>query len=316
MNKIFLDYGHGGSDPGSVANGYKEKDLTLKFGLKVAEKLRKKGFVVGESRTTDIYVDLDSRGRMMKGYDYGISIHLNAGGGLGYEFLVPIKENLCKIERLMDEAFKPLGANTRSSRCYSKEYYTKKKYPRSFDGYNFGESYNLTDWFSICRESWAVGTSADIFEMAFIDNKADLDNFLSKMDLYADAIVSVLCKAFNVADGESMPVPQPEPDTPKQVDNILGMGDTFKFQGTFSAEDVLIVDGIWCVLNSRIGGYIPCKYVTRTDVYGNVLPDQDMRKRGDFFIVEGTFTTAGWNGKHIKVKEWNLWVNPELLLEV
>lgn len=31
MTKIFIDPGHGGSDPGAVGNGLQEKDLTLKI---------------------------------------------------------------------------------------------------------------------------------------------------------------------------------------------------------------------------------------------------------------------------------------------
>lgn len=35
MVKIFIDPGHGGNDPGAVANGLKEKDLTLKIAKKI-----------------------------------------------------------------------------------------------------------------------------------------------------------------------------------------------------------------------------------------------------------------------------------------
>ena len=33
---VLLDPGHGGYDPGAVANGLREKDLNLKLALKVA----------------------------------------------------------------------------------------------------------------------------------------------------------------------------------------------------------------------------------------------------------------------------------------
>lgn len=39
--KLFIDPGHGGTDPGSLGNGLKEKDLTLKIALEVRKILAK-----------------------------------------------------------------------------------------------------------------------------------------------------------------------------------------------------------------------------------------------------------------------------------
>ena len=33
MSKVFIGVGHGGADPGAVANGFKEKDLNLVIAL-------------------------------------------------------------------------------------------------------------------------------------------------------------------------------------------------------------------------------------------------------------------------------------------
>ena len=44
MLKIFIDPGHGGSDPGAISSSGKyEKDLTLKIALKVKDCLKEKG---------------------------------------------------------------------------------------------------------------------------------------------------------------------------------------------------------------------------------------------------------------------------------
>jgi len=87
--KVFLDPGHGGSDSGAVANGLKEKDLTLKIAKATEKYLKEKyeGVTVKMSRTGDSYPSLSARAKAANdwGADYYVSIHINAGGGTGFE---------------------------------------------------------------------------------------------------------------------------------------------------------------------------------------------------------------------------------------
>lgn len=88
MVKIFIDPGHGGSDPGAVANGLKEKDLTLKISKKIRDILKGyNGVTVKLSRENDKTLSLKQRTDMANkwGADYLISVHVNAGGGTGFE---------------------------------------------------------------------------------------------------------------------------------------------------------------------------------------------------------------------------------------
>ena len=52
---IFLDAGHGGSDPGAVYNAGRKRNDTLSLTLAVGEILESYGFRVIYSRTEDIY---------------------------------------------------------------------------------------------------------------------------------------------------------------------------------------------------------------------------------------------------------------------
>src|SRR5690606_13743625 len=63
--KVFLDPGHGGSDSGAVANGLKEKDLTLKIAKATEKYLKEKyeGVTVKMSRTGDSYPSLSARAK-------------------------------------------------------------------------------------------------------------------------------------------------------------------------------------------------------------------------------------------------------------
>ncbi|MED1481558.1 N-acetylmuramoyl-L-alanine amidase [Bacillus altitudinis] len=86
--KIMIDPGHGGHDPGAAANGLKEKDLVLKIAKKTKAILEKVyGASVKLTRSTDVYIDLSQRARLANnwGADYFASIHINAGGGTGFE---------------------------------------------------------------------------------------------------------------------------------------------------------------------------------------------------------------------------------------
>src|SRR5699024_10534038 len=88
MVKIFIDPGHGGRDGGAAANGLKEKNVTLKIAKKIRNRLKKyKNVKVKMSRTGDSYPSLSKRARMANnwGADLFLSIHINSGGGVGYE---------------------------------------------------------------------------------------------------------------------------------------------------------------------------------------------------------------------------------------
>lgn len=89
MSKIYLDPGHGGTDPGAVGNGLQEKNVTLAISLKVRDILNRdyEGHSIRMSRTTDVTRSLAQRTNDANswGADYFVSIHINAGGGTGYE---------------------------------------------------------------------------------------------------------------------------------------------------------------------------------------------------------------------------------------
>lgn len=78
--KVFIDAGHGGSDPGALCFGYRESDLNLQVAKKVESKLKSKGIDVKMSRTSDIYYSLSERAEMANDYgaDAFVSIHQNS----------------------------------------------------------------------------------------------------------------------------------------------------------------------------------------------------------------------------------------------
>ncbi len=89
MVKIFIDPGHGGTDPGAVGNGIQEKNITLQISNKLREILVNEyvGVTVRMSRSGDETVSLNQRTNMANqwGADFLYSIHINSGGGTGYE---------------------------------------------------------------------------------------------------------------------------------------------------------------------------------------------------------------------------------------
>ncbi|HAG42568.1 MAG TPA: hypothetical protein DCL31_03285, partial [Clostridium sp.] len=81
--KVFIDPGHGGSDPGAIGlNKLTEKEVTLAVGMKVKSKLEAQGIKVQISRTTDVFVDLSPRAQIANifGADAFVSIHNNSFG--------------------------------------------------------------------------------------------------------------------------------------------------------------------------------------------------------------------------------------------
>ena len=87
VKKVFLGVGHGGTDPGAVANGLKEKDVNLGIALAAQKELERSGVEVKLSRYRD---EDDTRAEEIRecnayGPDLAVDVHNNAGGGDGFE---------------------------------------------------------------------------------------------------------------------------------------------------------------------------------------------------------------------------------------
>ncbi|MBT2688250.1 N-acetylmuramoyl-L-alanine amidase [Bacillus sp. ISL-47] len=89
MVKVFIDPGHGGTDPGAVGNGLQEKNITLQIATRIKDilTLEYDNVSIRMSRTGDQTVSLTERTNAANawGADFFLSVHINAGGGTGYE---------------------------------------------------------------------------------------------------------------------------------------------------------------------------------------------------------------------------------------
>jgi N-acetylmuramoyl-L-alanine amidase len=88
---VVVDPGHGGHDPGATGQGLAEKTLTLALGKHLHDALLRDFDVRVElTRSTDVFVELDRRAAFAneRGADYFVSVHINSGGGTGYEDFV------------------------------------------------------------------------------------------------------------------------------------------------------------------------------------------------------------------------------------
>ncbi len=90
--KVFIDPGHGGRDSGAVGNGLQEKALVLTISRHIRSMLLNEyeNVEVRMSREDDRFIELGERARLANAWraDCFISVHINAGGGAGFESFV------------------------------------------------------------------------------------------------------------------------------------------------------------------------------------------------------------------------------------
>ena len=86
LKKVVIDAGHGGEDPGTIANGIIEKDYTLMISKYIANRLNDLGIENSLTRDNDITLDSNNRPKKVQSF-YGdgkdvivVSNHINAGG--------------------------------------------------------------------------------------------------------------------------------------------------------------------------------------------------------------------------------------------
>lgn len=80
VRTIMVDAGHGGKDPGARGHGLMEKDVNLRMALILGDVLKKRGFRVIYTRTTDEFLALEERTALAnaKKVDLFLSVHCNA----------------------------------------------------------------------------------------------------------------------------------------------------------------------------------------------------------------------------------------------
>ena len=154
MSKVFIGVGHGGIDPGAIANGLQEKDLTLAISQSVNSELVRHGVTTLMSRTKD---ENDAATEEIKecnafGPDLAIDIHINAGGGDGAEAWHHYGGGKGKTlaENVLAEVVK-IGQNSRGAKTRKND--------------------NGQDYYGFIRQT---SCPAAIFEAAFIDTKNDI----------------------------------------------------------------------------------------------------------------------------------------------
>lgn len=152
--KVFIGVGHGGSDPGAVANNLKEKDLNLKIATACRDELESYGIKVKLSRTKDENDTIESEISECNKFspDLALDIHNNAGGGDGAEVYYYSGGGTSKTlaKNILSEIV-ALGQNSR--------------------GIKLKLNKNGTDYFGFIRE---VAAPSVIVECAFVDNKTDV----------------------------------------------------------------------------------------------------------------------------------------------
>jgi N-acetylmuramoyl-L-alanine amidase len=85
ISRIVIDAGHGGHDPGTMANGLRESELVLDVANRLAALLRKQTDIeVVMTRETDVFIELEERTAIAnrEGADLFLSIHANSARNL------------------------------------------------------------------------------------------------------------------------------------------------------------------------------------------------------------------------------------------
>lgn len=157
MAKVYLDAGHGGSDPGAVANGITEKVINLTVTCACAEELKRHGVQVNSSGLVDKGDSISNMAAEANkwGADLVVSIHFNAGGGDGFEAYYHYGGGKGKnLAQNIEAEIKKIGQNSR--------------------GCKIKKDSSGNDYYGMIR---LTNAPCVILEGGFLDNKEDVKLF-------------------------------------------------------------------------------------------------------------------------------------------
>lgn len=183
LKGIVIDAGHGGSDPGAVANNINEKDYNLLISKYMYNRLKDLGVNVSLTRNSDISLSPSERTNKVKSF-YGsnsdvitISNHLNAGGGEGAEVIYSLRNNNTLAKKILDEIEKE-GQLVRK--------YYQQRLPSNPN----------KDYYFMLRDT--ANNESVIVEYGFVDSASDAKRIKENYEKYAEAVVRAICDYIGV----------------------------------------------------------------------------------------------------------------------
>lgn len=177
IKKVVIDAGHGGDDPGTIANGITEKDYTLKISNYIHNRLDEMGVPNEMSRTSDVMLSASDRPKKIQSF-YGngsdvlvVSNHINAGGGDGAEIIYALRNNDKFAKKLATE-FENAGQNVRK--------YYQRRLP----------SNPAKDYYYIMRDT--PNNETVIVEYGFADTISDANLIKNDWEKLAEAVTKAI----------------------------------------------------------------------------------------------------------------------------
>ena len=178
IKKVVLDSGHGGEDPGTIANGITEKDYTLKISEYIHNRLDKMGVPNAMTRTSDVTLTPSERPKKVQSF-YGngsdvivVSNHINAGSGDGAEIIYALRNNDTFARKIANE-FENAGQNVRK--------YYQRRLP----------SNPAKDYYYIMRDT--PNNETVIVEYGFADSTGDdISQLKNNWEKLAEAVTKAI----------------------------------------------------------------------------------------------------------------------------
>lgn len=181
--KILLIAGHGQGDPGAVANGYQEADLTRE----VVKLLKQQLHNYADVTIADTSKNWFKNSMSFAPYDYVLEIHFNAGvndskgnnSTTGTEIYITTSEKTHGVETNIVNGISNIGFKNRG---------VKRK-----------------NW-KVISSAKAQGVSSALLEVCFIDDADDMWLYQKKKSEVIKAIASGIITGFGLKVGEADPV--------------------------------------------------------------------------------------------------------------
>lgn len=162
----------GGYDCGASAQGVTEHDLVEQISVSALKYINKLGLKIHNDENN--YANKCLNGNVY-GMKFGISVHINAGGGTGTEIFVPINEKYLQADfDISARISSDLGITNRGVK--SRDYNSERTVMRT-NGVSVGGS----DYYGEIRDAWGRGVSLAILEVGFIDT-GDLTKIKANID--------------------------------------------------------------------------------------------------------------------------------------